>query len=129
MLKNADVTLFNESDGKFYPTVFKEVSWRGKTQTATTSNGLVATKTFVIRISEGKESKPYLPFKKWQNLSEEKKSEFWTLQGDNKDYITDEVIETFDSFTEVCKEHNVSRVYSFADNRGDVLSHWRLDAK
>ncbi len=129
MLENAVITLFNESDGKFYPTVFKDVSLRGKTQTAITSNGLVVTKTLVIRIPEGKETKPYLPFKEWQKLSEEKKADFWTLQGDNKDYITDEVIETFETFTEVCKDHNISRVYSFADNRGEILSHWRIDAK
>lgn len=129
MLENADITIFNESGGKFYPTVFKNVSWRGKTQTVMSSNGLVATKTFVIRIPEGKETKPYLPFKEWQKLSEESKSEFWTLQGDNKDYITDNIIDDFDSFTELCKTYNISRVYGFADNRGDTLSHWRIDAK
>lgn len=129
MLENADITLFNESDGKFYPTVFKGVSWRGKTQTSVTSNGLFATKTFVIRISEGKETKPYLPFKEWLKLPEEKKSDFWTLQGENKDFITDNIVASFENFTEVCKNYNVSRVYSFADNRQGTLNHWRIDAK
>ena len=129
MLENADITLFNESDGNFYPTTFNGVSWRGKTQTAITSNGLFATKTFVIRISEGKETKPYLPEKEWQNLTEEEKANFWTLQSDNKDYITDSIVTSFDSFTEVCEKYNVSRIYGFADNRQGSLSHWRIDAK
>lgn len=129
MLKNADITLFNESDGKFYPTVFEGVSWRGKTQTSVTSNGVFATETFVIRILEGKETKPYLSFKEWQKLPEEKKTDFWTLQGDNKDFITDNIVASFENFTEVCKNYNVSRVYSFADNRQGTLNHWRIDAK
>ena len=129
MLENADITIFNESDGKFYPTVFKSVSWRGKTQTAVSSNGVFATKTFVIRILEDKVTKPYLPFKEWQRLPDEKKSDFWTLQGDNKDFITDNIVTSFESFTEVCKNYNVSRVYSFADNRQGTLNHWRIDAK
>ncbi len=129
MLKNANITLFNEFDGKFYPTVFKGVSWCGKTQTAITSSGLVCEKSFIIRIKEGAESKPYLPEKEWQALPENKRADYWTLQSSARDYIADSLIESPESFTEICKKYNVSRVFGFSDNRQGVLNHWRIDAR
>lgn len=129
MLKNANITLFNELDGKFYPTFFKGVSQCGKTQTAITSNGLVYEKSFVIRIEEGTEPKPYLPEREWRALSENERANYWTLQSSARDYIADSLIESSESFTEICKKHNVSRIYGFSDNRQGILNHWRIDAR
>lgn len=127
MVYTKTITLLNEYDGTYYPTVFKNISVKRKTISTVSDKGLIAVDTCVIRIPINAPRKEYLPYKKWLQCST--KSDYWTINTESKDYIVEDEISSVESITSICKNYDAMRVYGFSDNRQGNLSHWRIDAK
>lgn len=146
MISNKDITVINESNGVYYGTFLRGVSFIGKTARTATEQGLLTADYFTVRIAEHL-IRDYGTFTR-SLLQAENGSAFETESGYYLDLETSEMRVIFipqktmivvgavtdselQNIKQVLRTHEVYTVVSVGDNRhgSTAIRHWRIDCK